>query len=1269
MRFVAVRYSDFPAIEWTPYFKNTGKTASSLIADIRALDARFERTAPGEFLLDHAKGSPTEASSYEPRSTALGKKARKFELATSGGRSSDSTMPYWKLNWGNAGVVTAVGWPGQWAADFETIGDKALRVRAGQETTHFRLEPGEEVRAPLIALVFWQGDEFRAHNLWREWVLAHNLPRVDGKLPPTQLVACGSHQFKEMIEANEDNQKHMIDRYVAERLPIRYWWMDAGWYLNDGNWTNTGTWEVDKKRFPNGLRAITDHGRTKGVKSIVWFEPERVTTNSWLFENHPEWCLEAKKLPEKLAYQAKWRLLNLGNPETWHWLVEHIDKIITDEGIDLYRQDFNMDPLAFWQAQDAPDRQGITEIRYVTGYLAYWDELRRRHPAMLIDSCASGGRRNDLETVRRSLPLLREDYLFDPVAQQAHTHGLSRWLPYHGTGTRFIPTMVSPTAASEKPVEKVDTYLFRSHMAPSLNACWDVRRGDLDYEALRSVTQQFERVSPYYLGDYYPLTSYSLGKDVWMAWQFHRPDLGEGMVQVFRRDESPYESACFKLHGLDATANYEVENLDGGKELRTGAELMEQGLTVTVKTQPAALVFAYKRVIVAAERGPYEDKVSSAADTGACQAWTKSFWNAEDPARWPISFSIEGKPSSAFLTGWSALPPEHRADGGKETTVLRRRDPATGLELRVEINTYQNWPAVEWTAFLENDGGQHSPELRGLQAADVFFKGSEFTLHGIEGDSCSSKSFAPYEWQAKPGMARIFGPGPSGKSTNGPDGWPYFNLAGPGNEGRILILGWPGNWSATFSAENGGMRWQGGQERSDLRLKPGEKVRFPSATMLFWKGGDWEIAQNLWRRWYREEVMPHPAGGRQKSVWQEQTLLSESQIPRFKRLLDAGIKTDICWMDAGAGWWLKPEPRPFPESEALWLNTTGLWEPDPVTFPKGFAPFGDWARQNGMKTLLWFEPERIAYANSAPGAYDRPVFATEHPDWLLPGGSHGSYFNLGNPAALSWLEDHLSTIIERQKLDWYREDYNGDGPYKVWRENDEVEKGKTGLPRAGLTENFYIQGHLALWDTLRARKPGLLLDSCASGGRRNDLESMRRAVPLLRSDYEMTKDADKFEGFQGQTYGLSYWLPFYGGLSRFHEPYGYRSLYMPSFGMIAPLAITKRAYAEFRTVAPHMIEGDYYTLTPYNRATDQWIAWQFHTPGTGGGVIQAFRRSEAANETLTVKLRGLDDNTTYEIENLDGGKQTRTGAELMRGLDITLREKPAAAVIVLKALK
>ena len=645
------------------------------------------------------------------------------------------------------------------------------------------------------------------------------------------------------------------------------------------------------------------------------------------------------------------------------------------------------------------------------------------------------------------------------------------------------------------------------------------------------------------------------------------------------------------------------------------------------------------------------DKVAEAADPKAAAIWLEQTWESASPKDLPFSFEMQGAKSREFLGNW-----EKTAEEKNGVRLLRWKDSQTGVELRVELTIHQNWPVVEWTAYLKNTGKGDSPEFKQLLAADIFFEGSEFTLHGIGGDSDSARSFASYEWQPKPDTVRIFGPGKSGKSTSGPNGWPYFNLAGPAEKGRILVLGWPGQWSATFNPEEKGVRWFAGQEQTHFKLRPGETVRFPSVTMMFWKGGDWILAQNLWRRWYRAAVLPHPPGGRQGAIWNVQTTLDKSQIPRLQQLLDAGIQPDLCWMDAGNGWWAKPEPRPFSkkdreDSSEAFLNTTGFWEPDPAKFPEGFAPFGSWAREHGMKSMLWFEPERIGYTNSAANAYSEPVLATRHPEWLLPGGSHGSYFNLGDPAALAWLKEHISSVIDRETLDWYREDFNGSGPYEVWQKNDKVQNDQTKLPRTGLTENFYIQGHLAFWDHLRSHKPGLLIDSCASGGRRNDLESMRRAVPLLRSDYEMTKDTDKFEGFQGQTYGLSFWFPFYGGLSRFGQPYEYRSLLMPQFGMHGQsMPIVKKAYDEFRRVAPLMIEGDYYPLTPYNRAPNQWIAWQFHTPQTGGGVIQAFRRQESGEAVLPVSLRGLDPSARYVVRNFDTA-QTRkaSGQDLMSG--------------------
>ena len=162
-------------------------------------------------------------------------------------------------------------------------------------------------------------------------------------------------------------------------MKLDYWWMDAGWYPSRPvGWPKTGTWEVDTRRFPKGLREVSDYIQPKGAQTIVWFEPERVRRDTWLAEQHPEWILGG----------ANGGLLNLGNPEAWAWLVDHIDKLLVEQRIGLYRQEFNIDPLTKWRANDAPDRQGITEIKHVMGYLAYWDELRRRHPGILIDTCA-----------------------------------------------------------------------------------------------------------------------------------------------------------------------------------------------------------------------------------------------------------------------------------------------------------------------------------------------------------------------------------------------------------------------------------------------------------------------------------------------------------------------------------------------------------------------------------------------------------------------------------------------------------------------------------------------------------------------------------------------------------------------------------------------------------------------------------------------------------------------------------------------------------------
>jgi len=584
VRCVAVEYRDFPTIEWTLYFKNAGDADTPILADIQALDTHFDRGAAGEFLLHHAVGSTASRSDYGPLTTALGPRATK-PIAAAGGRPTNGNWSYFNLEWGREGAIVVVGWPGQWAATFARDENKGIRIRAGQEDTHFKLLPGEEVRTPLIVIQFWKGgDWIRAQNIWRRWMMAHSMPRPGGRLPPPQFVASSSRAYAEMIGANEANQIMHIDRYLEERLKLDYWWMDAGWYIQEKGWPQVGTWQIDPKRFPKGFKPISDHAHAKGIKILVWFEPERVAPGTWLYENRPTWLL---------GRDGQTKLLDLGNPEARRWLTNHVDSLLTEQGIDLYRQDFNMDPLGYWRANDAPDRRGITEIRHVTGYLAYWDELRRRHPNMLIDSCASGGRRNDLETMRRAVPLWRSDYAFEPVGHQGMTYGISLWLPYHGTGT-VACARAGYYGGGRTPVEP---YAFWSNAAPSLGSGIDIRVKEIDYDALRRLVKQWRQISPCYYGDFYPLTPYSQDNALWIAWQFNRPDRGRGVVQVFRRAESVYETARLRLRGLDADSRYTLTDLDTGATTEaTGRELGERGLPVSIPTQPGVVVMTYERV-------------------------------------------------------------------------------------------------------------------------------------------------------------------------------------------------------------------------------------------------------------------------------------------------------------------------------------------------------------------------------------------------------------------------------------------------------------------------------------------------------------------------------------------------------------------------------------------------------------------------------------------------------------------------------------------------
>ena len=128
---------------------------------------------------------------------------------------------------------------------------------------------------------------------------------------------------------------------------------------------------------------------------------------TWIEREHPDWLLKPTGTPEGLRYQERdgFLLLDLGNPDARQWAVESVSEEITRSGLDYYRQDFNLYPAYFWHTDEKPDEIGLREIRHINGLYDFLDELARRHPSLILDNCAAGGRRLDFEMMRRCIVL------------------------------------------------------------------------------------------------------------------------------------------------------------------------------------------------------------------------------------------------------------------------------------------------------------------------------------------------------------------------------------------------------------------------------------------------------------------------------------------------------------------------------------------------------------------------------------------------------------------------------------------------------------------------------------------------------------------------------------------------------------------------------------------------------------------------------------------------------------------------------------------------
>lgn len=576
-------YRDYPVVEWVAYFTNTAKENSKIISDIRIIDEVFAGESP---VFTWGNGDTCGEDGYQFYKESISADSDVKEVAPYTGLPCQGASPFMKLTFSDYELRFGIGWPALWNA-LVSLSEEGVSFSVGQKRCHMYLKPEETIRTPRVSIMASEADEDHSRNLWRHWYFDHILPREHGeKLPPKLCLHTwmidGKPEFTGITEANQISG---IDDYLNAGLKPDIWWIDAGWYKCDYDWPRTGTWKEDAERLPNGLAPVGKKCHDNDIQLLVWFEPERVRAGEELHREHPEWCLS---FCDNCGGDY---LLDLGNKDCCEWLIDRIDGIIKEAGIDIYRQDFNYDPLPVWKYNEKEDRIGAMENAHVQGYLHYWDELMFRNPNLWMDSCASGGRRNEMETLRRAVPLHYTDvgYGKHPIKQIQHRL-MFEWIPYFRAHTMNWDNAEGGYENGGKPV---DEYAYQCAMAPSVTSMIEHYASEQEFALGRRMDTIWRRAAEIMLeGDYYPLTECRRDPHDWYVMQFDNPEKREGFIQFVRNTQAPDESFTAKFHVSEDAEVYEFENSGNGEiKTFTGTGLLNKGFTVSLPIRSGEVWF------------------------------------------------------------------------------------------------------------------------------------------------------------------------------------------------------------------------------------------------------------------------------------------------------------------------------------------------------------------------------------------------------------------------------------------------------------------------------------------------------------------------------------------------------------------------------------------------------------------------------------------------------------------------------------------------------
>jgi alpha-galactosidase len=435
-----------------------------------------------------------------------------------------------------------LAWSGNHTVLAERLADGRRYVQLGEQLHpgEVVLEAGESYTTPEVLAVY--SPEGLTPATWGFHRAARHRPSRPTSPRPVLLNTWEAVYFRH----DHDTLCELAD--VAASIGIERFVLDDGWFGSRRDDTSgLGDWVVSAEVYPQGLAPLIDHVTSLGMEFGIWVEPEMVNPDSELYRAHPDWALTTDAYEPVLGRNQL--VLDLGHADAFAHILGQLDALLADHDIAYVKWDMNRDHVQGSGSTGAPGSHTQTLALY-----RLLDELRRRHPTVEFESCASGGGRIDHEILQRVERVWTSD-CNDALERQTIQRGASMLIPPEVMGAHIGPTRAHTTG-------RVHTLAFRAATAlfGHLGVEWNVARLDDDRRAeladAIAVHKRFR--SLLHSGDVVRFDTES----AYCAHGVYAADRSEGLVSFAQlATAASLTPPALRLPGLDPDGRYLVEHV------------------------------------------------------------------------------------------------------------------------------------------------------------------------------------------------------------------------------------------------------------------------------------------------------------------------------------------------------------------------------------------------------------------------------------------------------------------------------------------------------------------------------------------------------------------------------------------------------------------------------------------------------------------------------------------------------------------------------------